>query len=149
MKFVSKEHQKFWIKKFDEMIQLRKTDIYYKSIIYTLGMCETTRENFDDIFNLKRGEINISSLQGKYQTGTSKKVTRFAFLLLVCGMVVTLIENKILKIKIYLQIIMLVKFFLVVMLHIFMKRLRLDFLNTQEKFQKELQKKIILKDKTK
>ena len=79
MKFVSKEHQKFWIKKFDEMIQLRKTDIYYKSIIYTLGMCETTRENFDDIFNLKRGEINISSLQGKYQTGTSKKVTRFAF----------------------------------------------------------------------
>lgn len=79
MKFASKEHQKFWLEKFDEMIQLRKTDIYYKSIIYTLGMCETTRENFDDIFNLKRGEINISSLQGKYQTGTSKKVTRLAF----------------------------------------------------------------------
>ena len=61
------------------MIQLRKTDVYYKSIIYTLGMCETTRKNFDDIFNLKRGEINIDALQGKYQTGTSEKVTRLAF----------------------------------------------------------------------
>ena len=79
MKFASKEHQKFWLEKFDEMIQLRKTDVYYKSIIYALGMCETTRKNFDDIFNLKRGEINIDALQGKYQTGTSKKVTRLAF----------------------------------------------------------------------
>ena len=79
MKFASKEHQKFWLEKFDEMIQLRKTDVYYKSIIYTLGMCETTRKNFDDIFNLKSGEINIDALQGKYQTGTSKKVTRLAF----------------------------------------------------------------------
>ena len=79
MKFASKEHQKFWLEKFDEMIQLGKTDVYYKSIIYTLGMCETTRKNFDDIFNLKSGEININALQGKYQTGTSKKVTRLAF----------------------------------------------------------------------
>ena len=79
MKFASKEHQKFWLEKFDEMIQLGKTDVYYKSIIYTLGICETTRKNFDDIFNLKRGEINIDALQGKYQTGTSKKVTRLAF----------------------------------------------------------------------
>lgn len=36
-------------------------------------------KNFDDIFNLKSGEININALQGKYQTGTSKKVTRLAF----------------------------------------------------------------------
>ena len=79
MKFASKEHQKFWLEKFEEMIQLRKTDVYYKSIIYALGMCETTRKNFDDIFNLKRGEINIDALQGKYQTGTSEKVTRLAF----------------------------------------------------------------------
>ena len=79
MKFASKEHQKFWLEKFEEMIQLRKTDVYYKSIIYALGMCETTRKNFDNIFNLKRGEINIDALQGKYQTGTSKKVTRLAF----------------------------------------------------------------------
>lgn len=46
MKFASKEHQKFWLEKFDEMIQLRKTDVYYKSIIYALGMCETTRKKF-------------------------------------------------------------------------------------------------------
>ena len=79
MKFASKEHQKFWLEKFDEMIQLGKTDVYYKSIIYTLGICETTRKNFDDIFNLKSGEININALQGKYQTGTSKKSYKTCF----------------------------------------------------------------------
>ena len=79
MKFVSREHQRFWFEKMDEVIQLGKADVYYKSIIYTLGICETTRENFDDIFNLKQGEININALQSPYQTGTSSKVTRLAF----------------------------------------------------------------------
>ena len=79
MKFASREHQRFWLEKMDEVIQLGKADVYYKSIIYTLGICETTRENFDDIFNLKRGEININALQSPYQTGISSKVTRLAF----------------------------------------------------------------------
>ena len=58
MKFVDCKHKQFWNEKLEEMLQLGKADVYYKSIIYTLGICETTRENFDDIFNLKRGEIN-------------------------------------------------------------------------------------------
>lgn len=61
------------------MQALRKTDVYYKSIVYTLGICETTREHFNNIFNLKTGEINIDSINGAYQTGTSEKVTRMAF----------------------------------------------------------------------
>ena len=58
---------------------LGKTDVYYKSIVYVLGICETTRDNFNKIFNLKRGEINIDSINGAYQTGSSVKVTRMAF----------------------------------------------------------------------
>lgn len=79
MKFIDKEHKEFWNEKIIEMQALGKTDVYYKSIVYTLGICETTREHFNNIFNLKTGEINIDSINGAYQTGTSEKVTRMAF----------------------------------------------------------------------
>ena len=79
MKFIDKEHEKFWNDKYKEMEQLGKTDVYYKSLVYTLGICETTRDNFNKIFDLRKGEINIDSIHGAYQTGTSEKVTRMAF----------------------------------------------------------------------
>ena len=79
MKFIDNEHEKFWKDKYEIMQQYKKTDVYYKSIVYTLGMCETTRDNFNKIFNLKKGEININSINEAYQTDTSKKITRMAF----------------------------------------------------------------------
>ena len=79
MKFIDQQHEKFWNEKYIEMQKLGKTDVYYKSIAYVLGVCETTRDNFNKIFDLKKGEINIDSLQEEYQTGTSAKVTRMAF----------------------------------------------------------------------
>jgi len=79
MKFIDNKHKEFWNKKYKEMQALGKTDVYYKSIVYTLGICETTRDNFDNIFNLKTGEINVDSLQEAYQIGSSEKVTRMAF----------------------------------------------------------------------
>ena len=79
MKFIDIKHKQFFYEKYNEIVKLGKADVYYKSIIYILGICETTRDNFDDIFNLKRGEINIDSIQSSYQTGTSSKVTRMAF----------------------------------------------------------------------
>ena len=79
MKFIDNEHEKFWKNKYEIMQQYKKTDVYYKSIVYTLGMCETTRDNFNKIFNLKKGEININSINEAYQTDTSKKITRMAF----------------------------------------------------------------------
>lgn len=60
MKFIDNKHKEFWNKKYKEIQALGKTDVYYKSIVYTLGICETTRDNFDNIFNLKTGEINVS-----------------------------------------------------------------------------------------
>ncbi len=79
MKFIDSKHRDFWNEKYKEMQLLGKTDVYYKSIVYVLGICETTRDNFNKIFNLKRGEINIDSINGAYQTGSSVKVTRMAF----------------------------------------------------------------------
>ena len=79
MKFINREHREFFNKKYAEMQMLGKTDVYYKSIVYVLGICETTRDNFNKIFNLKTGEININSLNEAYQTSSSKKVTRMAF----------------------------------------------------------------------
>ena len=40
---------------------------------------KTTRENFEKIFDMKEGEINIDSILAAWQTGTSTKVTRMAF----------------------------------------------------------------------
>lgn len=79
MKFIDSKHKEFWNNKYKEMEQMGKTDVYYKAIVYTLGICETTRDNFSKIFNLRTGEINIDSINGAYQTSTSEKVTRMAF----------------------------------------------------------------------
>lgn len=77
MKFIDDEHKLFYEQKLKEIGNT--TDVYYKSIIYTLAICPVTRENFSDIFDLKNGEINIDSLQKGYQTGSSEKTTRLAF----------------------------------------------------------------------
>ncbi len=79
MRFINEEHENFWNEKCKIMKQQGKTDVYYKSIVYALGICEVTRNNFNKIFSLERGEINIDSINGAFQTGTSVKVTRFAF----------------------------------------------------------------------
>ncbi len=79
MEFIDDEHEKFWDEKSFILLKHKKTDVYYKSIVYTLGICETTRSNFDKIFNIEKGEINIDSINSAFQTGTSEKVTRMAF----------------------------------------------------------------------
>jgi len=79
MKFIDNKHKQFWNEKYAEMREAGKIDVYYKSIVYTLGICETTRNNFENIFDLKTGEINIDALQESYQTSISEKVTRMAF----------------------------------------------------------------------
>ncbi len=76
MKFIDKEHEEFYKEKLNEIGQ---EDVYRKALVYTLGICETTREHFTDIFNIKEGLINRASLQKAYQTSTSMKTTRLSF----------------------------------------------------------------------
>ena len=79
LNFIDKKHEQFYIEKINELSKYGKTDVYYKSLVYTLGICETTREHFKEIFNIKQSEVNLDSIQGAWQTGTSAKVTRMAF----------------------------------------------------------------------
>lgn len=79
MQFVDNEHELFFINTLRELHKKHKIDVYYASLVYTLGINETTRKNFSNIFNMETGEINIDSLQAPWQTNTSSKVTRMAF----------------------------------------------------------------------
>lgn len=79
MKFIDDKHQQFYEEKIKEIEKNRKIDSYYRSLIYTLGICETTRMNFNKIFNIQNETINIDSLNEGWQTGSSIKTTRMAF----------------------------------------------------------------------
>lgn len=79
MKFFDGEHKEFWNEKIKLMRSMGKTDVYYSSIVYVLGICPVTREHFDRIFNLKEGLINIDCIQDGWQTSSSEKTTRMAF----------------------------------------------------------------------
>lgn len=78
MKFIDNEHKKFFFNKLKAVKEQGKIDVYYKSLIYTLSICKTTREHFNEIFDLNNGEVNINSIQKGWQTSTSLKVTRMA-----------------------------------------------------------------------
>lgn len=79
MKFIDKEHEDFYYEKLSELEKNGKMDVYYRSCVYTLGISETTRNHFNNIFNIKLGEINVNSINAAYQTDTTEKVTRLAF----------------------------------------------------------------------
>lgn len=79
MIFYNEKHKEFYEDKLTTLELYNKADVYYKSVIYLLGLTETTRENFKEIFDIKSGEININAIQSPFQTSTSLKVTRMAF----------------------------------------------------------------------
>lgn len=79
MNFIDNNHKIFWSEKYKIIEKYGKVDVYYKSLIYTLGICEVTREHFLEIFDIKNGEINIDCINYSWQTNTSSKVVRLAF----------------------------------------------------------------------
>ncbi len=79
MDFVDNEHELFFVNKIKQLYKLNRNDPYYISIIYSLGICETTRNSFEKIFNMRKGKINVDAINEKWQTDTSCKVTRLAF----------------------------------------------------------------------
>ena len=66
MNFIDIEHKNFFEEKMNELSKQGKTDVYYKSLIYTLSICETTREHFKEIFNISKGEVNLDSIQKQH-----------------------------------------------------------------------------------
>lgn len=68
MNFIDNEHKLFWAEKYKIIEKYGKVDVYYKSLIYTLGICEVTRRHFLEIFDIKEGEINIDCKNYSWQT---------------------------------------------------------------------------------
>lgn len=79
MNFINDEHELFFVNILRKLQEQKKVDVYSASLVYTLGMCEETRKNFNQLFNIQDGEINIDSIIAPWQTDTSAKVTRMAF----------------------------------------------------------------------
>lgn len=76
MKFIDSEHETFYNEK---IIQVPYQDSYNRSLIYLLSMNQETRKHFNEIYNIETNEINIKSLKGAWQTGTSINICRLAF----------------------------------------------------------------------
>ena len=82
MVFADEEHEKFYIEKLG---QARYQDCYHQALIYVLGISRDTREHFDQIYNIKTGNIRPKCLNEGWQTSGSVKVVRLAFNLYTNG----------------------------------------------------------------
>lgn len=78
MKFIDKEHKNFYNEMYKKMQNLGKTDVYYKSLVYALGISEPTRQHFSEIFDIENSNLNLDSINSAWQTSTSAKTTRLA-----------------------------------------------------------------------
>ncbi len=79
MNFIDPKHKEFYENTLKQIEEFRRTDVYYRSFVYTLGMNQVTRRHINEIFDILRGEINVDALSKSWQTGISRKVTELAF----------------------------------------------------------------------
>lgn len=78
--FTSDEHKKFYNNKIMEYSQMGRTpDSYIKSLFYLLSMTEDTRRNFDNLYNVRSGEIIPNGLKGGWLTETTKRICQLGF----------------------------------------------------------------------
>jgi hypothetical protein len=75
IRFADEAHRDFYM----QYLQKLKPDVYLRSLIYTLGICQDTRRKFDSIFDCCERVIIPDAIQQPWQTGSSLKVTRLAF----------------------------------------------------------------------
>ena len=76
MVFADKEHENFY---FEKLGQARYQDCYHQALIYVLGISRDTREHFDQIYNIKTGNIRPKCLNEGWQTSGSVRAVRLAF----------------------------------------------------------------------
>lgn len=75
LRFIDQKHLNFY----ERFVPEIGNDVYFKPVVYLLGLCADTRNNYRCIFNPEAKEIYIEGLKAGWQTGTSKKITRLAF----------------------------------------------------------------------
>jgi hypothetical protein len=75
LKFVDQDHKDFY----EKFVPKIGNDVYFKPVVYLLGLCADTRNNFKSVLNPEAKEISLDGLKCGWQTGTSMKITRLAF----------------------------------------------------------------------
>lgn len=73
--FSSKAHHDFYMEK----VQQLNADDYLKALIYTVGICEDSRRNWNRFYDEKQRLINPDVIHDGWQTGTTVRLTRLAF----------------------------------------------------------------------
>lgn len=74
--FISKAHEKFYYEKLEDV---REKDVYHRSLVYCLGICESTRKHISRIYDFRSGCVRTMCLREGWQTSGSEKVVRMAF----------------------------------------------------------------------
>lgn len=74
--FKSKQHENFYQ---EYLSKDRYQDVYYKALVYCLGISEDTRNHVDNIYDFKTGNIKTECLKEGWQTSGSLKNIRMAF----------------------------------------------------------------------
>ena len=75
IRFVDEMHEAFYV----QQSQKLRPDVYLRCLIYTLGICDVTRRNFNSIYDASDGTINLEAIFHGWQTGSTLKITRLAF----------------------------------------------------------------------
>lgn len=76
LRFINGLHEVFYNEKLKEV---RYQDECHKALCYCLGICDETRKNFNQIYDIKTGCVNPECLHKGWQTSGSAKVVRMAF----------------------------------------------------------------------
>lgn len=74
--FKNKEHEKFYQK---YLSKCRYQDVYYKALVYCLGIDRDTRDHVKQIYDFQTGCVKPECLQEGWQTSGSVKIIRMAF----------------------------------------------------------------------
>jgi len=79
--FTDQEHLAFY----ESTLSTVNPDVYRKALVYTLGICPDTRNNFNSLYDIHDRSIIPQSITAAWQTSSSLRVTRLAFNLFTDG----------------------------------------------------------------
>jgi len=82
IRFRDAEHESFYYRMLEER---QCNDGYHRALFYTLGISRDSRSHIRDLFDFSNGGIKPEGLKASWQTGSSIRVCRLAFILWKVG----------------------------------------------------------------
>ena len=78
--FSSEKHKNFYNEQIMAIVSSgKKVDCYVKPLLYLLSLCEDTRRNIDNLYDMENGTIKPEGLQGGWLTSSTKQLCQLAF----------------------------------------------------------------------